>query len=173
MCPFEITYAADWHCRPSDRMFSFGTVFKCPMQRNGLLGTSHQPPLGGRPVGRVEPHPVALCGGLRVVVERHARRGHDGVASLAGRDAPELGGQSVRLGQDRPVARLGQQRAARGDPVEAGGGVALERERGRARGDAAPGGRGRDGHGSVHRARQPVGAVFDDPLQSCVLVFSC
>lgn len=108
-----------------------------------------QPRLGGRPVGSVEPHPVALGGGLREVVERHARRGHDGVAALAGRDAPELGGRAVRLGQDRPVARLGQQRAARRDPVEAGGAVALERQRARARRQRAARCGGRDGHAPV------------------------
>lgn len=49
-----------------------------------------QPRLVGSPVVRVEPHSVALGGRLREVVERHARRRHDGVAALAGRDAPEL-----------------------------------------------------------------------------------
>ena len=109
----------------------------------------------------MEPHPVALVGGLRVVVERHARRGHDGVAALAGRDAPQLRGRAVRAGQHRRPAGLGQQHAARGDPVEAGGGVAPERQRARARGQAAARRRGRDGHGAVEGARQAVVAVVD------------
>ena len=112
----------------------------------------------------MEPHPVALGGGLRVVVERHARRGHDGVAALAGRDAPELGGRAARGGKHGPVPRLGQQRPSRGDPVEAGGPVALEGEGARARGQRAARGRGRDGHGAVEGGSDAVGAVLDDLL---------
>ena len=128
------------------------------------MAFGRQPRLRRRPVGRVEPHPVALGGGLRVVVERHARRGHDGVAALAGRDAPELGRRAVRPGQDRPVARLGQQRAARRDPVQAGGAVALEGEGARARGQRAARCGGGDGHPPVEGGRDAVGAVIDDPL---------
>ena len=46
----------------------------------------------------------------------------------------------------RPVARLSQRRAARGDPVEACGAVALERQRARARRQGAARGGDRDGH---------------------------
>lgn len=87
-------------------------------------------------VGRVEPHLVALPGAAGAQVQREAGGGRYRPAALAGRHAPELGGRAVRVGQDGGAARLGQQRAARGDPVEPRRRVALERERGRARGDA-------------------------------------
>ncbi len=82
-------------------------------------------------------------------------------ASAQGRYAPQLRGGAVRLGQHRPVARLGQQEAARGDPVEARRPVALEVEGARVRGQRAARCGGRHGHPVVEGGREAVGAVVD------------
>lgn len=72
----------------------------------------------------------------------------------------------------RPVARLGQQRAARGDPVQVRRRVQLEGEGARARRQRAPRARGRDGHSGVEGGRDAVGAVVDGAGQSLYFVFS-
>ena len=131
-----------------------------------------QPLLRGRPVGLVEPHRVALRRVGAADVEGQTGGGRHGVAGPEGRHAPELRGGAVRLGQHRRPPGLGQQHAARGDPVEAGGAVALERQRARARGQRAARGRCRDGRGAVEGGRDAVGAVVNDPLQCRCFVFS-
>ena len=86
------------------------------------------PCLGCGAVALVEPHGVAL-GGLAVsVVEGQAGLGRHGVAPLALGDSPQLRGRAVRVGQHGGAAGLGEQHAARRDPVQARGGVALEVE---------------------------------------------
>lgn len=120
----------------------------------------------------VEPDLAALGLLGAVCDERRPRRGRDGVTALAGRDAPELRGGAVRLGRRRPVARLGQQRAARGDPVQVRRRVQLEGEGARARRQRAPRARGRDGHSGVEGGRDAVGAVVDGAGQSLYFVFS-
>lgn len=62
------------------------------------------------------------------VVVSQPRRGRDRVARPAGRHAPQLRGGAVRAGQHRRPPGLGQQHAARGDPVQARCRVALEGE---------------------------------------------
>lgn len=52
---------------------------------------------GCRCVGRARPRALGLLGA--VCDERRPRRRRDGVAALAGRDAPELRGGAVRLGR--------------------------------------------------------------------------
>ena len=51
---------------------------------NGLLAFGEQPPLGGRPVGLVEPHRVALRRVGAADVERQAGGGRHGVAGPEG-----------------------------------------------------------------------------------------
>ena len=134
------------------------------VDRPGDRRVREQPLLRGRAVGLVEPHRVALRRVGAADVEGQTGGGRDRVSRPEGRDAPQLGGGAVRLGQHRRPAGLGQQHAARGDPVEAGGGVALERQRARARRQGAARGGGRDAHPRVEGGRDAVGAVPDDLL---------
>lgn len=107
----------------------------CQNVFKGSCRLGKDPRLGGPPVGLVEPYRVALRGTLPPVVQRQPGGGRERVAASAqGRDAPQLRGGAVRLGQHRPAARLGQQEAARGGPVEARRPVALEVEGARVRG---------------------------------------
>ena len=134
----------------------------CQNVFKGSCRLGKDPRLGGPPVGLVEPYRVALRGTLPPVVQRQPGGGRERVAASAqGRDAPQLRGGAVRLGQHRPAARLGQQEAARGDPVEARRPVALEVEGARVRGQRAARCGGRHGHPVVEGGREAVGAVVD------------
>ena len=126
------------------------------------------PRLGGRAVGLVQPHDVALARLAVAVVEDEARGRRDGIAPRAFREKPELLIGSVRLVEHCrgavAAAGFGEELAARRDPVEPRGGIALEGERARGGGQRAAGCPGGDAHVRGYGGRNAVHAVGDNPL---------